>query len=70
MNILSIIEMCGGDLAVAFHLNLHQQTIKRWTKTYVPKKYRRPLAALAGSAGYDEKKVYKQLQEIHIKLNK
>jgi transcription elongation factor GreA-like protein len=66
-NILSIIEELGGDLAVAYNLTVHQQTVKRWTKNYVPKKYWKRLAALAGD---DSKKVYKQLQDVHNKLGR
>jgi len=47
--ITDLIELCGGDLTVAFTLTRHQQTVKRWAKRgKVPKIYWHKLAELAG----------------------
>ena len=47
ITIAEIIEGCGGDLAVAYRLNVHQQTVRRWVKNYdLPEKYWFQLAEL------------------------
>lgn len=47
--LLEIIDRCGGELMVAYHLALHQQTVKRWAKRGgIPAKYWRRLAEMGG----------------------
>jgi hypothetical protein len=41
-----ILDKAGGDLAVAFHLKVHQFTVTRWRTTGIPAKRWRELMDL------------------------
>ncbi len=63
LTIEELIFGCGGDLAVAFHFNVHQQTVRRWEKSgKVPKKYWPELSKLHG-----EGCSIRDIRDIHTK---
>jgi hypothetical protein len=49
MSIEEIIFQCGGDLAVAYRVRVHQQTVRRWaTAGRIPRKYWHDIVKLCG----------------------
>ena len=47
IDMTEIINELGGDLAVAYQLNVHQQTVKRWMNSnFLPQKYWLKLASM------------------------
>ena len=59
--ILQVINACGGEQAVAFRLNVHQHTVRRWIREgSIPSKYWLLLTEL-----HKEGLTYQQLQDMH-----
>lgn len=58
--LFEIVVKCGGEQSIAYHCNVHQQTVRRWIETGIPQKYWIKLEEISKGA-----LSYKHIEAVH-----